>query len=107
MSAASASFIEIPPTTKMVSLSSSDLVVVAIGVILASLYLFKDILFAAGSSKKAVPAGKGANGNGYDEGTTDSRDFVAKLKATVSHPSDRLLFPDPCLFRTDEYPHGV
>lgn len=85
----SAPFLEVPPTAKMVSLSSSDLAVVAIGIILASLYLFKDLLFAAKSSKGAS-GGKAAVGNGYEEGT-DSRDFVAKLKATVSHFSDGAL----------------
>lgn len=76
----------------MVSLSSSDLIVVAIGIILASLYLFKDILFAAKSSKTGASGGKAATGNGYEEGA-DSRDFVAKLKATVSHLSDGYMSP--------------
>lgn len=66
----------------MVSLSSSDLVVVALGIILASLYLFKDIIFVA-KSKTAPMAGKTAsNGAAAEDGAPDARDFVAKLKAT-------------------------
>ncbi|OCH91889.1 cytochrome P450 oxidoreductase [Obba rivulosa] len=54
---------------------SSDVLVLALGVILAAVYLFKDQLFAA-SKPKAVPvtASKASNGGG------NPRDFVAKMK---------------------------
>lgn len=82
-----ASFAALPSTARMATLSSSDLVVIALGVVLASLYLFKDVLFAV-KSKNAPNSAKfaGANGSATDDGA-DSRDFVAKLKATVSRVS--------------------
>ncbi|KAI8986083.1 cytochrome P450 oxidoreductase [Trametes punicea] len=55
--------------------SSSDVLVLALGVILAAVYLFRDQLFAS-SKPKTVPlaASKVSNGSG------NPRDFVAKLK---------------------------
>ncbi|KAI0826869.1 cytochrome P450 oxidoreductase [Trametes gibbosa] len=55
--------------------SSSDIVVLALGVILAAAYLFRDQLFAQ-SKPKAVPvsSSKASNGSG------NPRDFIAKMK---------------------------
>ncbi|KAF8319060.1 cytochrome P450 oxidoreductase [Clavulina sp. PMI_390] len=70
----------------MVSLSSSDLVVVALGVVLASIYLFKDLIFqvlappTAPSKAPGKANGYAANGSATEAGA-DSRDFVAKMKA--------------------------
>ncbi|KAF6757575.1 cytochrome P450 oxidoreductase [Ephemerocybe angulata] len=55
--------------------SSSDVVVLGLGVVLAGLYLFKDQLFAASKPKLAPVATKSsANGSG------NPRDFIAKMK---------------------------
>ncbi|OSD07138.1 cytochrome P450 oxidoreductase [Trametes coccinea BRFM310] len=55
--------------------SSSDVLVLALGVVLAAAYLFRDQLFAA-SKPKTVPVAtsRAANGSG------NPRDFVAKMK---------------------------
>ncbi|KAI0667595.1 cytochrome P450 oxidoreductase [Trametes maxima] len=55
--------------------SSSDIIVLALGVVLAAAYLFRDQLFAP-SKPKAVPvsSSKASNGGG------NPRDFVAKMK---------------------------
>lgn len=59
--------------------SSSDVVVLAIGIILAAVYLFRDQLFAAAKPKSVqVPSSKAAAGNG------NPRDFIAKMKEGVS-----------------------
>ncbi|KLO17258.1 riboflavin synthase domain-like protein [Schizopora paradoxa] len=62
----------------MAGFSSSDTVVLGVGVILAGLYLFKDAIFAPSKSKSVpVPTSKSqANGSG------NPRDFVAKMKET-------------------------
>lgn len=71
-------------TTAMASTSSSDIFILAIGVVLAALYLFRDQLFAASKPKVApVVANKATNGSG------NPRDFIAKMKEGV-----RLLFFD-------------
>lgn len=59
--------------------SSSDVLILSIGVALAALYLFRDQLFAA-SKPKVVPAApsKVTNGSG------NPRDFIAKMKEGVS-----------------------
>lgn len=58
--------------------SSSDVVVLGLGVVLAGLYLFKDQLFAASKPKIAPVANKSAaNGSG------NPRDFIAKMKEGV------------------------
>lgn len=59
--------------------SSSDIIVLALGVVLAAAYLFRDQLFAA-SKPKSVPvsSSKASNGGG------NPRDFVAKMKEGVS-----------------------
>ncbi|KAJ2913683.1 hypothetical protein MD484_g6729, partial [Candolleomyces efflorescens] len=55
--------------------SSSDVVVLGLGVVLAGLYLFKDQLFATSKPKIAPLASKTAlNGSG------NPRDFIAKMK---------------------------
>ncbi|KAF8630895.1 hypothetical protein AX17_005253 [Amanita inopinata Kibby_2008] len=59
----------------MTSSSSSDVFVLAIGVILAAVYLFRDQLFAASKPKSAPVVTKTtANGSG------NPRDFIAKMK---------------------------
>ncbi|KAJ3516597.1 hypothetical protein NLJ89_g1026 [Agrocybe chaxingu] len=55
--------------------SSSDAVILAVGVVLAALYLFRDQLFAASKPKGApIAASKATNGSG------NPRDFIAKMK---------------------------
>ncbi|KAF9534516.1 hypothetical protein CPB83DRAFT_756475 [Crepidotus variabilis] len=55
--------------------NNSDVVILAVGVILAAVYLFRDQLFAASKPKSApVPSTKAANGSG------NPRDFIAKMK---------------------------
>jgi hypothetical protein len=71
---------------QMTQLSSSDLVVILLGLISAALYLFKDQVFTGKAKVAPFAGGKlgGAspNGNGLDSGV-DSRDFIAKLKGAV------------------------
>jgi NADPH-ferrihemoprotein reductase len=58
--------------------ASSDVVVLVLGVVLASLYLFRDQLFSSSlKSKTTTLPVKEANGDG------NPRDFVAKMKAGV------------------------
>lgn len=55
--------------------SSSDVVVLGLGIVLAGLYLFKDQLFSSSKPKIAPVASKSAaNGSG------NPRDFIAKMK---------------------------
>lgn len=66
-------------TSAMGSASSSDVAILALGVGLAAVYLFRDQLFAAAKPKAApVVANKGMNGSG------NPRDFIAKMKEGVS-----------------------
>jgi NADPH-ferrihemoprotein reductase len=66
-------------TSAMSSTSSSDIFILALGVGLAAVYLFRDQLFAASKPKTApVAAAKGMNGSG------NPRDFIAKMKETVN-----------------------
>jgi NADPH-ferrihemoprotein reductase len=66
-------------TSAMSSTSSSDVFILALGVGLAAVYLFRDQLFAASKPKTApVVANKGMNGSG------NPRDFIAKMKETVN-----------------------
>jgi len=60
--------------------SSSDVAILALGVVLAAAYLFRDSIFSS-STPKAVPVvpSKLANGHG------NPRDFIAKMKDGVSH----------------------
>lgn len=76
-------------STKMAGISNSDLVVIVLTLVAAVVYLFKDSLFA--KSNDSLTNGKlhlngSANGhaNGGADANYDSRDIVAKLKATVS-----------------------
>jgi NADPH-ferrihemoprotein reductase len=60
--------------------SSSDVAILALGVVLAAAYLFRDSIFSS-STPKAVPVvpSKFANGHG------NPRDFIAKMKEGVSY----------------------
>jgi NADPH-ferrihemoprotein reductase len=58
--------------------SSSDVVILALGVVLAAVYLFRDQIFVP-SKGNAIPS---AATKVLDSG--DTRDFVAKMKAGVS-----------------------
>jgi len=60
--------------------ASSDVVVLVLGVVLASLYLFRDQLFnSSPKPKTTTPTVKEANGHG------NPRDFVEKMKDGVCH----------------------
>lgn len=74
----------------MAALSSSDLFVIVVGVVLGGVYLFKDTLFAP-KVKEAPIAVRSA------ESSSDSRDFVAKLKETVSVTPQFLVLSRPFL----------
>lgn len=69
--------------------SSSDVFILALGVVLAALYLFRDQLFAVSKPKSVpIPSSKAANGSG------NPRDFIAKMKEGVSQPQlSKLLQP--------------
>ncbi|KAJ7729704.1 putative cytochrome P450 oxidoreductase [Mycena maculata] len=54
--------------------SSSDVVILGLGVVLAGLYLFRDQLFAPSKPKVAPAPTKAANGSG------NPRDFITKMK---------------------------
>ncbi|KAE9407401.1 putative cytochrome P450 oxidoreductase [Gymnopus androsaceus JB14] len=60
----------------MASTSSSDVLILALGVALAAVYLFRDTLFAASKPKVALTASKSNDTSGGNP-----RDFVAKMKA--------------------------
>lgn len=57
--------------------SSSDILILALGVVLAALYLFRDQLFAASKPKATIANIKPANGS------ANPRDFIAKMKEGV------------------------
>jgi NADPH-ferrihemoprotein reductase len=61
----------------MASTSSSDILILALGVTLAAVYLFRDTLFAASKPKLAPTSSKAI----ADTDGVNSRDFVAKMKA--------------------------
>ena len=62
----------------MAAVISSDMVVLAVGIVLATVYLFRDTLFAASKPKSApLTASKSAAGGG------NPRDFIAKMKEGV------------------------
>jgi NADPH-ferrihemoprotein reductase len=74
----------------MTSTSSSDVFILALGVGLAAIYLFRDQLFAASKPKTApAAASKAMNGSG------NPRDFVAKMKETVC---PNLAYPQAVFF---------
>jgi len=58
--------------------STSDIVILAVGIVLAALYLFKDTLFAA-KEKTAPVVTRSAGVSGGE----NPRDFVQKMKAGV------------------------
>ncbi|KAJ7163271.1 putative cytochrome P450 oxidoreductase [Mycena filopes] len=58
----------------MAATSSSDVVVLSLGVVIAALYLFRDQLFSASKPKVVSLPTKAANGSG------NPRDFIAKMK---------------------------
>jgi hypothetical protein len=61
-------------------MASSDAVVLVLGLVLASLYLFRDQLFSSSiKPKTTTPPVKEANGHG------NPRDFVAKMVAGVRY----------------------
>jgi len=67
--------------------SSSDIAILALGIIFATIYLFRDQLFAA-SKSQAAPVSNAKVGNGVE----NPRDFIEKMKHGV-----RTLQKD-CLF---------
>ena len=68
-----------PPSAEMASSSSSDVVILGLGVILAAIYLFKDSIFTSKAKSVPVTTSKAvANGGG------NPRDFIAKMKEGVS-----------------------
>ena len=66
-------------TTPVMASSSSDVVVLAVGIILAAVYLFRDQLFAASKPKTVPTSSSKANAGGGNP-----RDFIAKMKEGVS-----------------------
>ncbi|KAJ7857765.1 putative cytochrome P450 oxidoreductase [Mycena leptocephala] len=59
----------------MASTSSSDVIVLGLGVVLAALYLFREQIFSGASKPKVAPIPtKAANGSG------NPRDFITKMK---------------------------
>ncbi|KAJ7725377.1 putative cytochrome P450 oxidoreductase [Mycena metata] len=58
----------------MAATSSSDIVVLSLGVIIAAVYLFRDQLFSASKPKVVALPTKAANGSG------NPRDFITKMK---------------------------
>jgi len=72
----------VPPPLAAVTMatSSSDVAILAVGVVLAALYIFRDQLFAASKPKPApITSSKSSNGSG------NPRDFITKMKEGVSH----------------------
>lgn len=61
--------------------SSSDVFILALGVVLAAVYLFRDQIFAASKPKPVTLPSKLAGSNSDD----NPRDFIAKMKAGVSN----------------------
>jgi NADPH-ferrihemoprotein reductase len=58
--------------------SSSDVFILALGVVLAAIYLFRDQLFAPSKPKTVSLSTKLSEGDG------NPRDFIAKMKNGVS-----------------------
>lgn len=73
-------------TSAIMASSSSDILILALGVVLAAIYLFRDQLFAASKPKVSPIAAKAANGSG------NPRDFVTKMKEGVRTPPFHMLF---------------
>lgn len=64
----------------MAPASSSDVVVLGLGVVLAGLYLFREQIFSPSKPKATVPTGPKGGANGF----ANPRDFIEKMKAGVS-----------------------
>lgn len=64
----------------MAATSTSDIVILGLGVVLAALYLFKDSIFP-GNKASHIPA---APTKGLANGGGNPRDFIAKMKDSVS-----------------------
>jgi len=58
--------------------SPSDIIILALGVVLAALYLFRDQLFAASKPRTAVITNSKAT-----NGSANPRDFIGKMKDGV------------------------
>ncbi|KAI0034604.1 cytochrome P450 oxidoreductase [Vararia minispora EC-137] len=63
----------------MAAASSTDVIVLAVGVIAAAVYLFRDQLFNKDSKSKTPVSG--SKSSAADNGSANPRDFVAKMKA--------------------------
>lgn len=63
----------------MAVVSSSDIAILSVGVILAAVYLFRDQLFTSKPKSAPVVPSKGA----ASHGSGDPRDFVTKMKEGV------------------------
>lgn len=76
----------------MAGSSSSDVVVLAVGIIIAAVYLFRDQIFTSSKAKSVpLPSQKVAAGGG------NPRDFIAKMKEGVSlFPGSSCLSLTPC-----------
>lgn len=70
-----------PSYRPMAATSSSDVFILAVGIVVAALYLFRNSIFTAGPKPAAVIPPKDQSSHG----TGDPRDFVAKMKAGVSN----------------------
>lgn len=66
--------------------SSSDVAILALGVVLAAAYLFRDSIFSS-STPKAVPVAPSKLANGHG----NPRDFIAKMKEGVSYQPPRFM----------------
>ena len=78
--------------------TSSDAVILSIGVVLAALYLFRDKLFSASKPKITPIVPKQANGS------ANPRDFIAKMKEAVSIPVCFFFFVFYLVYLTEETP---
>lgn len=68
----------------MAGTSSSDVIVLAVGIVIAAVYLFRDQLFSSSKSKSVpIPSQKVSAGGG------NPRDFIAKMKEGVSSLTPR------------------
>ncbi|EIN12678.1 NADPH-dependent cytochrome P450 oxidoreductase [Punctularia strigosozonata HHB-11173 SS5] len=61
----------------MAPASTSDLVILGLGAVLAGVYLFKDQIFSSSKPKTAVPLQQKGGSNGF----SNPRDFIEKMKA--------------------------
>jgi NADPH-ferrihemoprotein reductase len=64
--------------------SSTDVIVLAVGIVAAAVYLFRDQIFAAKDTSKSKSLTPGNKASGATNGSANPRDFVAKMKAGVS-----------------------